>query len=46
MSSDLTVKIEIHCPACNKKGMVEVGENIINKSKRGITAVNVANYLV
>ena len=46
MLTESTVKIEIRCPACNKKGSVEVGENIINKSKRGITAINVANYLV
>jgi hypothetical protein len=40
------VKVEIRCPACAKVGKVEIEENIINQSVRGITAVNVAEFLV
>jgi len=36
------VKIKIHCPACSKAGMIEVDKEIINKSSRGVTAINVA----
>jgi len=40
------VKVEIRCPACAKVGKVEIEENIISQSVRGITAVNVAEFLV
>ena len=40
------VRVEIRCPACAKVGNVEIEENIINQSVRGITAVNVAEFLI
>lgn len=40
------VKCEIRCPACAKVGHVEIEENIISQSVRGITAVNVAEFLI
>ena len=40
------VEIEIRCPVCSKKGTIEVEENLIQKSERGISAVNVAEDLV
>ncbi|HEY0087519.1 MAG TPA: hypothetical protein VGB37_01675 [Candidatus Lokiarchaeia archaeon] len=46
VESDLTVKVEIRCPACNKRGVIKVSDNLVNKNERGITAVNVAEDLV
>lgn len=46
MESELTLKVEIRCPACNKRGVIKVSDNLVNKSERGITAVNVAENLV
>jgi hypothetical protein len=46
MKNELKVEIDIYCPACKKKGVIKVQENLINKSVRGITAINVAEYLV
>ena len=43
---ELPIKIEVRCPACNRRGQMRVEENIISKSERGITAVNVAENLV
>jgi len=40
------VKVEIRCPSCAKVGKVEIEENIISQSVRGITAVNVAEFLI
>lgn len=40
------VKVKINCPICNKFGRIEVEENIIKNSKRGIAAVNVTSDLV
>ena len=40
------IKVQIYCPECSKMGFIEVEENIIQESSRGITAVNVAEYLV
>jgi len=37
------VKVEIRCPSCSKRGNIEVPEDIINQSTRGVTAINVAN---
>ena len=37
------VKVEIRCPACSKRGYIDVAEEIINKSSRGVTAVNIAD---
>ena len=39
-------QVTVYCPECNKMGMIVVEENIISESERGITAVNVAEYLV
>lgn len=36
------VKVEIRCPSCNKRGYIELEEEIINQSSRGVTAINVA----
>lgn len=46
MVSELRTKIEIRCPACNKMGIIKIEENIINRSERGITAVNIAEHLI
>jgi len=46
MAKNIMVKVEIRCPACAKVGKVEIEENIISQSVRGITAVNVAEFLV
>ncbi|MFX0186269.1 MAG: hypothetical protein ACFE8A_00885 [Candidatus Hodarchaeota archaeon] len=40
------VKVEIHCPECTKKGKLEVEENLIIQSKRGVSAINVAEDLI
>ena len=40
------VKIEIRCPSCSKIGYVEVEDNVVKRSSRGITAINVAEYLI
>ena len=40
------VGIEIHCPICSKKGIVEVEENLIRNSERGVSAINVAENLI
>ena len=40
------VEIKINCPACSKTGKLEVEENIIKKSLRGITAINVGEFLI
>ncbi len=34
-------KVDIRCPACSKKGYLEIPEEIINKSSRGVSAINV-----
>ena len=40
------VKVEITCPVCKKYGVIEVEENIVAQSKRGVAAVNVSTNLV
>ncbi|MFX1273788.1 MAG: hypothetical protein ACFFBP_10055 [Promethearchaeota archaeon] len=40
------VKVKINCPSCAKFGMIEVEENIIKNSKRGVAAVNVTQDLI
>ncbi|MFX1339963.1 MAG: hypothetical protein ACFFDK_15230 [Promethearchaeota archaeon] len=40
------VEIEIRCPACSKKGLIEVEENLILKSERGLSAINVGENLI
>ena len=39
-------RVEVRCPACKKVGAIEVEENIVKSSPRGVTAVNVAEYLI
>ena len=39
-------RVEVRCPACGKHGAIEVEENIVKNSPRGVTAVNVADYLI
>ena len=39
-------KVAIFCPVCKKSGNIEVKENIVSQSKRGVTAVNVAGFLI
>ena len=34
-------KVEIRCPSCNKRGNIEIAEDIINQSARGVTAINI-----
>lgn len=40
------VKVEISCPVCSKYGIIEVEENIVAQSKKGVAAVNVSGNLV
>ncbi len=40
------VQITIHCPECHKRGKIEIAENIVGESARGVTAVNVAEFLI
>jgi hypothetical protein len=37
------VDVEIRCPACSKRGKIDVAEDVINQSSRGVTAVNIAD---
>ena len=39
-------RVEVRCPACGKGGVIQVEENIVKNSPRGVTAVNVADYLI
>lgn len=40
------VKVRINCPECNKRGYIEVRENIINDCQRGVTDINISAHLV
>lgn len=40
------VKVEISCPVCSKFGIIEVEENIVANSKKGIAAVKISTDLV
>jgi len=40
------VGIEISCPDCSKRGTIEVEENLIRNSERGVSAINVAENLI
>ena len=40
------VKVEIRCPQCSNKGKLEVEENLIIQSERGISAINVAENII
>ncbi|MHA1147687.1 MAG: hypothetical protein ACTSR8_05535 [Promethearchaeota archaeon] len=39
-------KVSIICPVCSKSGNIEIDENILNKSSRGITAINLPVGLI
>ena len=45
-SKDLSVEIMIHCPICNKRGQIKIEKNIVKKSEKGVTAINVAKNLI
>ncbi len=34
-------KVDVRCPACSKRGFLEIPEEIISKSLRGVSAINV-----
>lgn len=36
------VQVEIRCPACDKRGKIDIEADVINQSSRGITAINIA----
>jgi len=46
MTQPLVINIKLICPICSKKGEIPIEEGIINKSERGITAVNVDEKLI
>jgi len=35
------MKIEVHCPACSKRGMIEISEEDVKKAAKGLFAVNI-----
>jgi len=39
-------RVKIHCPVCNKSGKIEVDETLLEKSKRGILAVNIDKSII
>jgi len=39
-------KIEVRCPICSKKGKMEVSEDLIKQTTRGLIAINVTENLV
>ena len=39
------VKVEVFCPACSRNGIIEVNEETIRQSTRGVAAVNVIKDL-
>lgn len=40
------VEIVVRCPECYRKGKIEVESNIVSKSLRGVTAINVAEFFI
>ena len=40
------VKIVIRCPKCSKKRTIDVEENLVRNSERGVTAITVAEALI
>jgi len=40
------VKVRIFCPECNKKGYVEVRDNLMEDCKRGVSAVNIESQSI
>lgn len=45
-SEELSVNIKIICPTCNTRGQISVKKNIIDRNKKGVTAINVAENLI
>ncbi len=39
-------KIEVRCPSCSSRGFIEVSEEEIEKAKRGVFAVNLAEVII
>jgi hypothetical protein len=39
-------KIEVRCPSCTGRGFIEVSEDEVEKSKRGVFAVKDKNFIV
>ncbi len=39
-------KIEVRCPSCSSRGFIEVSEEEIEKAKRGVFAVNLAEGII
>ncbi|MBD3211693.1 MAG: hypothetical protein GF311_03720, partial [Candidatus Lokiarchaeota archaeon] len=39
-------EVKINCPLCNKSGKIEVDEEILENSQRGIAAINVQESLI
>ncbi|MFX1394065.1 MAG: hypothetical protein ACFFAH_10865 [Promethearchaeota archaeon] len=39
-------KVQISCPSCSKFGYIEIAEDLINKSMRGLLAVNIAEETI
>ncbi|MEJ2279920.1 MAG: hypothetical protein P8Y70_19570 [Candidatus Lokiarchaeota archaeon] len=37
------MKVEVRCPACSKKGEVEIEKEQIKNSSRGLLAINISN---
>ena len=42
----MTKKVHIICPECNKTGIIDVQENIMEEREKGIAAINVVENLV
>ena len=40
------VKIEIHCPKCSKRNKIEVSEEEVKNTKRGLYAVNISEGII
>jgi hypothetical protein len=39
-------KIEVRCPSCSSRGFIEVSEDEVEKAKRGVFAVNLAEGII
>lgn len=40
------IRVKIHCPICNKSGQIEVDDTLLEKSKKGIIAVNIDSSII
>ena len=43
---DLFIDIQIKCPSCRKKGMINVNKKNFTNNSRGITAVHISNKII